>query len=74
MITIDEAMQRASDAIDEIGDVALADARATLTRLGATDEELDREMAFQTKEFATWRAENLASLRSWLARDGEALN
>ena len=72
-MTVDEAMRKATTALDEHIATALKNTVELLTNHGATEDELEAEMRHQAQELQEWRAVQLAHLRSWLEREGETL-
>lgn len=72
-MTIDEAMAKATAAIDEAIAAAMDDGIALLVDKGGTDEELESFREWYAQMLATDRATNLANVRSWLEREGSTL-
>jgi hypothetical protein len=70
-MTLDEAMAKATDALDEVYRETLAAAADMAIALDATPEEYEAFMKWQTEMLATDRAEKLADLRAWLSRGGK---
>jgi hypothetical protein len=70
-MTLDEAMAKATAALDAAYSDALASASDLADKLGATPEEYEAYMKWQTETFAADRAEKLADLRAWLSRGGK---
>ena len=59
--------------LDESRDLARVSLEDIMLRHGATDEELDRELAFWTDVWADKADREMARLAAWLARGGQAL-
>jgi hypothetical protein len=72
-MTVDEAMAKATAALDEAYADALASTADMANTLGATPEEYEAFMRWQMETFTADRAEKLAELRSWLSRGGKPL-
>jgi hypothetical protein len=70
-MTIDEAMAKATAALDEAYSDAAASAADMANALGATPEEYEAFMKWHTEMLAADRAEKLADLRAWLSRGGK---
>lgn len=70
-MTLDEAMRKASLALDEAYAAVLASAADMADALDATPAEHEAFMKWQTEIMATDRAEKLADLRAWLSRGGK---
>jgi hypothetical protein len=70
-MTLDQAMAKATAALDEAYANALVSAADMANTLGATPEEYERYMQWQKKTFEADRAEKLADLRAWLSRGGK---
>ena len=73
MMTIDECMAKATAAIDELIDNAMAEGVRWITDRGATDEEVENFCDWYAAQLAADRATKLADVRAWLGRRGSTL-
>ena len=72
-MTIDEAMAKATAAIDEAIAAAMDDGIALLVDKHATDEELESFCEWYGQLLEQDRATKLTELRAWLEREGSTL-
>ena len=70
-MTLDEAMAKATAALDEVYAEALRSAASMADASGATTEEYATFLHWQTEMLAADRDKKLADLRAWLSRGGK---
>jgi len=72
-MTIEEELEAALYHYDRLTDDNLRAVARLLFRQGATDEEVDRELAIQAEEISRGRVDFRNKLHAWLLRGGESL-
>lgn len=72
-MNIDEAMQKAAAAIDDVIADAMDEGIRMITAKGASDEEVESFCEWYAQQLAADRATKLADVRSWLERKGSTL-
>jgi hypothetical protein len=73
-MTLEEAKAKAGDKMDQVFVSRLLDFEDALRRHGATETEIDAEIARQKTEYATFRENALSELEAWLRRGGNGVN
>ncbi len=72
-MTLEQAMQKATDELDDQIANMIEKAKAMLSRHGATEAEVSSYLAQYEPELLAWRNKTRADLRAWLAREGATL-